>query len=267
MKVQFMKKMIAVLCASAMMTSCAASSVGAVNHYFMGGGGKAQESDIEEMEDMRLDAIDTLEGVLKKVKNIKGHEEKTGVLLAKINSVLDLLRETATLKLDGAAMVRGVRARTNEIVSGAKRMSEEFLRGSDQTHLGKLSDAKLLDVLDGCFFYSGDSEGRSSSLLDEILSYKEWLQFSNELCCKHRELYQAGKSIKKIKNNQEQDRLRDLYNQADGFYGSIRSEIRPSLKGKKQKDEFFNLANKAVDEIGRIGKEERKRKKKSREPC
>ena len=265
MKMKFMKKMIAVLCASAMMTSCAASSVGAVRNYYQGDGGMAQETDVQELEDMRLSAIDILEGVSKKVKNIKGHEEKTGVLLAKINSVLDLLRETDTLKLDGAAMVQSVRMYTDEIVSKAEEMSKEFLRGSDQSDFKKLSDAELLDVLDGDYFYSGDSEGRSPSLLDEILRYKEWLQFSNELCCKHWELNRAGKLIKKIKSSQERDRLQNLYDQADGFYRSIRSEICPDREGKKQKDKFFNLANRAVDEIGRIGKEEERKENERKE--
>ncbi len=235
MKLKFMKKMIAVLCASVMTTSCAFGSVGAVRTGFAFVGD--EKYDVEEIDYLISDCIDELNSIIEKVKKIKGFEEDTRGILEKLDNVKGSLENTHYLRLGGEAMVKRVDDYLKSyIFSDLKDMSKAFSENR--------TDSNLLICLDS-YFDGMDGLQHKTSQIQEIL------EFSTALSDKHRELRRAKCSIKNIGNVQEQTRLQNLCDKAENFYKPIRSKIMPNNKWKKQKDEFFNLANQAINEINK----------------
>ncbi len=233
MKLKFTKKMIAVLCASVMATSCVVSSVGAVKTGFAAG--IEEEFGVDEADGLIRDCIGEVNIIIGKVKRLKGSDEDIKDLLAKLADLKSSLENTRDLSLGGEAMVEKVNDYLhNYIASDLRKMSKSFSENR--------TDSNLIICLDSYF------DGMDG--LQNIVSrMQRVMEFSTELSGKHRELRRAKCSIKKVGNVQEKTRLQDLYNKAENFYKPIRSKIVPNNKWKKQKDEFFNLANKAIDEI------------------
>ena len=235
MKLKFIKKMIAVLCAGVMTTSCAFGSVGAVRTGFAFVGD--EKYDVEEIDYLISDCIDELNSIIGKVKRLKGSDEDIKDLLAKLANVKSSLENTHYLKLGGEAMVKRVDDYLKSyIFSDLKDMSKAFSENR--------TDSNLLICLDS-YFDGMDGLQHKTSQIQEIL------EFSTALSDKHRELRRAKCSIKNIGNVQEQTRLQNLCDKAENFYKPIRSKIMPNNKWKKQKDEFFNLANQAINEINK----------------
>ncbi len=245
MKTKLMKKMIALICAAAMTTSCATVSVGAVK-YGYGCSMPSDEIFVYQLDNKIRLSINTIGEMTKKINEIKGKKEYTDYILSHLNAAKELLESTDGLEIAGNGMMESIESvLDNYVAFTINTMNGYFSEYSNDPK-------RLLTCLyDDC-----------EELGDNVKTAVRFIKRSDELSKKYRELGKVKSSIKQINNSKEYERLEKLCEDAKGAY-------MQAIQGKaacyrKQKDELVNLANSAILEIKKAldaqKEEENKRK-------
>ena len=230
------KKRIATMLASgAMALSMIAGSmvsVGAVKHGY-GVSNQEEIKTIGEIDhNVRL-SIGTIEEIMEKVAEIKGHEEATKGLLSKLDKIKSLLQSTAGLELfDQKAVETMVLYLKVEVIPTIVQMNKYFSEYSnDPEH--------LLDCLES------DCDDKLKVGVEELV---QRIKFSDEISKNYRELNKAKRLIEQISNPKEKQRLKELCEKTEtSLYKKIYKAVLSSKP--KRKDELVGLANSAISEI------------------
>ncbi len=260
MKTKFMKKMIALICAAAMTTSCATASVGAVKEGY-GVSSKDERDCINDIDQKVQLSINEIAKIMKKVEPIKGSIELryTSLLIEDIYTILinlndtkKFLKSTVNLELVDLGRIKAIKCiLDNNIEPTLKNMNEYF---------SKHSNAIGNDLEDLVISLQSDSNHLKCDA-DTVAAFAKRL---NEPSKKYRELDKAKRLIEQIDSSEEKARLEKICKDAEDKYTKI---IHGMFYLEKQKDELVNLANGAISEINKAldsQKEEEKKREDER---
>lgn len=236
MKLKFMKKMIAVLCASVMTTSCVVGSVGAIKRSVADVNTDRENRVLELTIDVsrNIDKVQkVIDAVEKYAKSAEGNNGETREALNKLKNIQQLLIDIDGLKLCHDAMIDRL------------ELSLKFTVGSGIDEMVDwCKDGDMYELV-------GDISYKCDDIKMTLESRKKMLQFSTNLDDKRFALYKAGLFIKKVNDVVEKSKLQKCYDDAQNYYNKIQSTIVLNKKGEKQAKEFFDLADKAIDEINK----------------
>lgn len=232
MKANFMKKMISILCASVMTTSCAVGSVGAI---------KASTVDLNTDREGRvlglsMDIQQTIQNIDKVIGRIQRAVEKkvelkidASEVLEALESIKESLMNTEDFKLCHDEIIKRVE-------SDLKSINE---------HIEHMMEIEI----DNLAYYA---LSRSDALKIRLTDLTKGLQFSHNLDDKRFDLHMAGLFIKKVNDPAEKSRLKQCYDKAQNYYNDIVSTVTFATKSSRAKAQrFFDLADQAINELNK----------------
>lgn len=250
-KLKFMKKVIAVLCAIVMTTSCATASVGAVKEGY-GVSSEDERKCIDDIDEKIRLSINTIEEMMEKFKNIKEKRkyiyttcslEDIYTIWSNLNDTKNLLKSTVNLELVGLGRIKAIKQiLDDDVISCIKKMNEYFSKYSNDP------EGLLIHLYNDCDHLKCD--------VDKVVVYAKRL---NEPSIKYRKLDKTKRLIEQINSPEEKTRLTKLCEDAEDDYIEI---IQGEFYYEELKDNLVNLANGAISEINKAFDSQKEEEKK-----
>lgn len=238
--------MVAALCATFMTNLCLTSSVGAIKPSdILRGFNEETRKHVYEIND-RVSDLDW--NISTTIKNVDKVRDRVGQILNK-----QLL------------MVGGPNDDTYEALG----YLENIKKSLTDTYNLKLCHDEITDIVEKSlesidrhinYMLKTDTDGLVYYILEKYDSLetntrviKKGLQFSTELDDKRFALHKAGVFIKKMNDSLEKSNLKKQYDEAQNYYNSIiRTVTYANKSGREQAQRFFDLADKAINEVNKV---------------
>ena len=233
-----MKKMIALICAAVMTTSCAAASVGAIKISDFDYG--TQRERLVKNLNVDMDrAASKLDNFTRQLENFSnswdwrsGPGPYTESALKTLKELQQLLKDINKFKLCHDKLIETVN-------SNLRLFNYAFLDPMFNLNSSKDRARYVMEEYD------------RDTVISELEAIKCAVQFSTKLDDKRVELHQAGLFINKMDDSEEKLNLQKYYNEAQNYYNSIASTIELNSEGEEQAKKFFELSDRAINEIAK----------------